>query len=153
MHRRAGRPAPVSYIKDFFLNARKASLRIAEIELRKSVLMTPRSRSGSFIAAGTTLDPMRHIDEAMDIETDFSEELESLNAVIEEAYVIVAGVEALWYDDAAEYLMRYYLIGDTRRDVARALGCTVEQLDQMDAQTFEWCERTGWAALKEAGSR
>lgn len=121
--------------------AREAAVKIRQIEeqaeIRRQSIGVQGHNSFEVHAKTGVLDPMRHVVELLDWQERLIEEPD-LYAPIEEAYEIMAGIERQTDDVTTEVLMRYYLQGESLKEIVDGwerggmryppIGSRVEQL-------------------------
>lgn len=152
-------------VRDVLELAREAAIEIRryedELQLKLEAIgpqgysMGPHSKNG-------ILDPMRKVDDLIDAQASVPDRSE-LQRSIDEGYEIMAGIERVSDPVSVEVATRYYLQGESWRDVARSLEGRSEALSgrsrneqvtllqrAMDSMLSFWDE-IGIAHLKEMG--
>lgn len=165
-------------VREVFEAAREASIAIRtleeQIELRRQLIGVQGHNSFEVHGKSGVLDPMRHVVEFMDWQTELVDKPD-LTIPISEAYEVVAGVERIADSFIVELVMRYYLQGESWREIVdgyrRADGVvppiaeqdkTLKGLsrskqikllsEELDDAIDRW-DKIGIARLKEMGSQ
>lgn len=107
-------------VKEVLETAREAAIKKRQLEeqaeIRRQSIGVQGHNSFEVHAKSGILDPMRHVVELMDWQDELVCE-EDLDAPIMEAYEIVAGIERISRGVIVETTMRYYLQGESWRDI------------------------------------
>ena len=142
--------------RDVFVQAREAALRIRSVEARLQEMhdrIGVQGRGGSSISIGSVLDPMRKVDDLLDWEsTEYASVLESSQDAIDEARVVLRGMAAMGYKDAADALRLRYLRALSAEAVASRVGHSADVVEMMCETALKWCDEVGLAKIKEAGN-
>lgn len=109
------------------------------------------SGAGTAIARSTVLDPMRHVDEALDEEAGEEPLLAQLEAEIEGGWDVVSGIAESGSEDGAQMCCRVYLWLEDWPQIARESGHTEEECRALLEMTLEWADGIGLARLREMG--
>lgn len=144
-----------------------------QTEMRRQAIGVQGHNSFEVHAKVGILDPMRHVVELMDWQSEVID-LDNLRAPINEAYQIMAGVERVADSLTVEVATRYYLQGESWHEIIDGytrngvrtppISERVESLSDVPrAKQFSWCEKAmklaidqwekiGIAHLKEMGA-
>lgn len=121
----------VAYCLGYYLSvrelleiAREAAVKMRQIdeqvEIRRQMIGVQGHNSFEVHAKSGILDPMRHVIDLMEWQESL-EEIPDLNAPIEEAYSIMAGIAKIADGVTVEVVTRYYLQGMSLREIVD--GC------------------------------
>lgn len=140
--------------RDVFNEAREARIRIDELQER-SLLMHERigiqARAMQSVASSTS-DPMRKVDDLIDWEIDeYDAIMTASRAALDEADVLVRGMRAMGYADAATALRLYYINAMSVAKVSERVGHTDELVRMMLDAALSFIDEVGIANVKEAG--
>lgn len=140
--------------RDVFNEAREARIRIDELQER-SLLMHERigiqARAMQSVASSTS-DPMRKVDDLIDWEIDeYDAIMTASRAALDEADVLVRGMRAMGYADAATALRLYYINAMSVAKVSERVGHTDELVRMMLDAALSFIDEVGIAKVKEAG--
>lgn len=111
----------------------------------------PHERGARFGRA-TYLDPMRRVDEYLDAETESSQIVADCQREVDRARLLVAGIESLGGDDAAQVITRRYLRDETWEQIAREMGHAAKSCELLCRRTCRWIDSVGMARLIELGA-
>lgn len=104
---------------------------------------------GTSISKGTVLDPMRQVDECLDAEASDSMLLEQLEVELDEAWQLIGGISEMGSDDGAQVLCRHYLWLEPWQEIARSIGHTEDECQQLAEMTLKWADEIGAARLRQ----
>ena len=140
--------------RDVFNEAREARIRIDELQER-SLMMHERigiqARAMQPVASSTS-DPMRKVDDLIDWEVDeYDAIMTASRAALDEADVLVRGMRAMGYPDAATALRMYYMDAMELSDVSQRVGHSKELVQMMLDAALSFIDEVGIAKVKEAG--
>ena len=140
--------------RDVFNEAREARIRIDDLQER-SLLMHERigiqARAMQTVASSTS-DPMRKVDDLIDWEVDEYDAIMAASmAALDEADVLVRGMRAMGYADAATALRLYYINAMSVDKVSERVGHTDELVQMMLDASLSFIDEVGIAKVKEAG--
>ena len=107
-------------------------------------------RSGGQIPRGTSLDPMRQVDEALDAEADDDRLLSSFESEIADACRLIAGIDEMASREAAEVIERRMLLLEQWEVIATKMRHTVAACEALLSMTLEWADGIGIARLSDA---
>lgn len=165
-------------VKEVLQIAREAAIKIRQreerAEIRRQSIGVQGHNSFEVHAKSGVLDPMRHVVELMDWQAEVAKE-EDLTAPINEAYEIIAGAQHISDDVSIEIITRYYLQGESAREIVDGYErdgekypplCERDQRikdvpkhnrnswlkKEMENVVSQW-ERIGIARLKEIGKQ
>lgn len=139
---------------EFFASARDAALQIKSLEERAQIM---RERVGvqghGYDAHGKSgvLDPMRKVDDLVDWEATFDEQVAECNKVIAEGWEIVGGIDALGGHEMAQVLGRHYLMAEDVAEIAKQRHCTMEIVVAAISAGLDMVDKIGIARLKDEG--
>lgn len=140
--------------RDVFNEAREARIRIDELQER-SLMMHERigiqARAMQPVASSTS-DPMRKVDDLIDWETgEYDAIMASARSALDEADVLIRGMRAMNYADAATALRMYYMDAMELGDVSQRVGHSKELVRMMLDAALSFIDEVGIAKVKEAG--
>ncbi len=102
-------------------------------------------------AKNSILDPMRKVDDLVDITADLDMERMECQRDVSAAWSLMAGVRAMCpYEDAEYLLSRYYMYGESMDRLARSTPYSVSVIQRALKASVEWCDGQGIARLKGA---
>ena len=102
--------------------------------------------------ASSTSDPMRKVDDLIDWEVDEYDAIMAASmAALDEADVLVRGMRAMGYADAATALRLYYINAMSVDKVSERVGHTDELVQMMLDASLSFIDEVGIAKVKEAG--
>jgi hypothetical protein len=151
---------------DVFELARESAIRIHEID---DELETLRSRVGgqgtgfgTSISHSTVLDPTRSLDDLMEREPVLEAERAECSGDVEDAWVLITGLEAGGKRDYADMLARFYVYAHDEEKVATdtvmvmaamrgddvPLERAVRMCGAMRRGALRYCDRVGIAKLR-----
>lgn len=142
-------------VRDFLEYASEAVRQIQEITLRaeaRRALIGVHGSSGEAISRGTTLDPMRQVDEAIDSEADEIPLLRRLETEVRDAWAACLGIEVLSSHEAGEVCRLRYLSLNGWREVSERLRHPEGECQALLDSTLEWADGIGVARLVSYGS-
>lgn len=144
-----------------------------QIEIKRQSIGVQGHNSFQIHAKSGVMDPMRHVVEYMDWQTELVG-IEDLQAPINEAWEIMGGIRHISDGLMVEVVTRYYIEGETWRDIidgyienGERMPPISERADLLKnvprSKQFKWCreatdkaieqwERIGIAHLKEMGA-
>lgn len=142
-------------VRHFFESASDAARQIQEISLREEArraLIGIHGSSGDAISRGTTLDPMRQVDEAIDSEADERPLLFSLGVEVNNAEAVCRGIKMLSSFEAGEVCRLKYLELKSWPEIAESLKHTETECQALLEMTLDWADGIGVAQLRNLGS-
>lgn len=107
-------------VREVLEAAREAAIELRKLEEQMEVKLqsigVQGHNSSEIHAKSSVLDPMRHVVELMDWQT-VATNREDLQAAINEAYQIVAGISHITDGFTVEVVTRYYLQGESWKEI------------------------------------
>ena len=140
--------------RELFESALDAARQIARLEERLQIM---RERIGvqghGYEAHGKsgTLDPMRKVDDLVDWQAECELGLAECRKSLDEAYEVVAGIEAGGGHEMAEVLTRRYLMAEDVAHIAKSLGRSREWVVAAAESALALVDKGGIARLKDEG--
>ena len=110
-----------------------------------------RAGGGTAISKGTVLDPMRHVDEALDDDGEDELLLSQLESEVEEGWDVISGMAEMGSEDGARVCCRAYIWLEDWPRIARETGHSEDECRALAEMTLEWAEGIDLARLREAG--
>lgn len=140
--------------RDVFNEAREARIRIDELQER-SLMMHERigiqARAMQPVASSTS-DPMRKVDDLIDWELEeYDATMSSSRSAIEDAELLLRGLRAMGYDEAATTLRLYYVDAMALNKVCVRVGHSERVVLLMLDTALSFIDEQGIAKVKEAG--
>lgn len=139
--------------REYFCSAREAVKLITEYDSRERSELSKagiraRSMSPRF-QVGTPTDPMRHVDRAVDMQSERHKELKSAFVQVAEAWQVVIGIGELFGGDKAKAVADRFLKVMTWQQVADDLGTTRTNAERIVDVTFDFVDSEGIARVRE----